>query len=148
MVSEDLALALLKIGFGALAGGLTNTIAVWMLFHPYEPPKLFGRWTIRFLHGAVPKNQPRLAAAIGRTVGNRLLTPEDLTRTFADREVREAFDQRLSTFLDEMLHTERGSLRELIPEAVSDDIDALVGEALDRGLAQLRAYVEIGRAHV
>jgi len=141
MLSQEVVLALVKIGFGALAGGLTNTIAVWMLFHPYEPPKLFGRWTIKFMHGAVPKNQPRLAAAIGRTVGNRLLTPEDLTRTFADTEFREAFDQRLAAFLAEMLHTERGSLRELIPPAVKDDVDALLLEALGRGLDQLEAYV-------
>ena len=141
MAGEELLLALVKVGFGALAGGLTNTIAVWMLFHPYEPPRLFGRWTVGFLHGAVPKNQPRLASAIGRTVGNRLLTPEDLTRTFANVEFRQAFDSRLAAFLDEVLHTERGSLRELIPPAVKSDVDALVGEALERGLDQLEAYV-------
>jgi uncharacterized membrane protein YheB (UPF0754 family) len=139
--NQDIFLALVKVGFGALAGGLTNTIAVWMLFHPYEPPKLFGRWTIGFLHGAVPKNQPRLAAAIGRTVGNRLLTPEDLTRTFANVEFRDAFDNRLAAFLDEVLHTERGSLRELVPPAVKEDVDALVLEALRRGLDQLETYV-------
>jgi uncharacterized membrane protein YheB (UPF0754 family) len=141
LLSEDLVLALVKIGFGALAGGLTNTIAVWMLFHPYEPPKLFGRWAVSFLHGAVPKNQPRLAAAIGRTVGNRLLTPEDLTRTFANVEFRAAFDDKLAEFVDEMLNTERGSLRELIPPNVMDDIDALVADAIKRGLEHLDEYV-------
>ena len=140
-MNQELVLALVKIGFGAIAGGLTNTIAVWMLFHPYHPPKLFGRWPIRFLHGAVPKNQPRLAAAIGRTVGSRLLTPEDLTTTFANVEFRDAFDQRLEAFLDEILHTERGTLRELIPAAVSDDIDALIQDALGQGLDQLDEYV-------
>jgi len=35
--------ALVKIVFGAIAGGITNSVAVWMLFHPYEPPRLFGR---------------------------------------------------------------------------------------------------------
>ncbi len=93
-MTDQLVRALVTIGFGALAGGVTNTIAIWMLFHPYEPPKL-GRWRVRFLQGAVPKNQPRLAAAIGRTVGNRLLTPEDLQRTFTNVEFRQAFDQRL-----------------------------------------------------
>jgi uncharacterized membrane protein YheB (UPF0754 family) len=141
MLTEEVVLALVKIGFGALAGGLTNTIAVWMLFHPYEPPRLFGRWQVGFLHGAVPKNQPRLASAIGRTVGNRLLTPEDLTGTFANVEFRDAFDQRLAVFLDEVLHTQRGSLRELIPEAVKKDVDALVVEALQRGLDQLETYI-------
>lgn len=142
MFSEEVVLALVKVLFGAIAGGLTNTIAVWMLFHPYEPPKIFGRWRVNFLHGAVPKNQPRLAAAIGRTVGNRLLTPEDLTNTFADAEFRDAFDQRLAVFIDEILNTERGSLKELIPPAVREDLDALVSEALNKGLEQLDTYVE------
>jgi uncharacterized membrane protein YheB (UPF0754 family) len=141
-LAEDLLWAGVTILLGALTGGLTNTIAIWMLFHPYEPPRLLGRWRIGFFQGAVPKNQPRLAAAIGRTVGSRLLTPEDLTRTFADREFREAFDDRLALFLDEVLHTERGSLREMIPETVMDDVEALIADALERGLGQLGDYID------
>ena len=67
-MSEQLLQALLTIVFGAMAGGITNSVAIWMLFHPYEPPILFGR-TLRFFQGAIPKNQARLAAAVGRTVG-------------------------------------------------------------------------------
>ena len=142
---EELVRALVTIGFGALAGGLTNSVAIWMLFHPYEPPKLFGRWTVRFFQGAVPKNQPRLASAIGRTVGRRLLTPEDLTSTFADSEFRDAFDQRLAHLVDEVLTKERGSLRALIPPRVMADLEVLIEEALERGLSQLDEYVESER---
>jgi len=141
-VADDLLWAGITILVGALSGGLTNTIAIWMLFHPYEPPRLFGRWRLTLLQGAVPKNQPRLAAAIGRTVGSRLLTEEDLTRTFADREFRQAFDERLALFVDEVLNTERGSLRDLIPPAVSDDVGALVDDAVERGLEQLSHYLQ------
>jgi len=140
-VPDELVRALITIGFGALAGGLTNTVAIWMLFHPYEPPRLFGRWPIRFFQGAVPKSQARLAAAIGRTVGNRLLTPEDLTGTFADREFRNAFDEKLGRVVDEVLNRERGSLREMIPAAVLSDVEGLAEEALQRGLDQLQEYV-------
>jgi uncharacterized membrane protein YheB (UPF0754 family) len=131
----------MTIAFGALAGGLTNSVAIWMLFHPYEPPLLFGRWRVRFFQGAVPKNQPRLAAAIGRTVGSRLLTPDDLTSTFAEGEFREAFDQRLAHVVDEVLNKERGSLRDLIPPGVMDDLDALLEEGLQKGLTQLDEYI-------
>ena len=141
-MNQEVLLALVKIVFGSLAGGLTNTVAVWMLFHPYEPPKLLGRWRISFLHGAVPKNQPRLAAAIGRTVGNRLLTPKDLTEAFTNVEFRQAFDRRLGTFLEEIFYKERGSLQELIPEAVAAEFDALIGDALNRVTEQLKSYVE------
>lgn len=141
-MSDELLRALITIGFGALAGGLTNTIAIWMLFHPYEPPKLFGRWRLSFLQGAIPKSQARLAAAIGRTVGNRLLTPEDLTRTFADREFRDAFDERLAGFLDEVLHKERGSVREMLPEDIATDLEGILMDAVTHGTTQLRGYLD------
>ena len=51
------------IVFGALAGGLTNAVAIWMLFHPYTP---WGPGRLK-LHGAIPKNKARLAKTIGRT---------------------------------------------------------------------------------
>ena len=116
-MNPEIVSALIKIAFGSVAGGLTNTIAIWMLFHPYVPPKVLGR-QVKLLHGAVPKNQPRLAKAIGRTVGERLLTEDDLARVLATEEFRSAFSERLRAFLDSVLHTERGSLRELLPESV------------------------------
>jgi uncharacterized membrane protein YheB (UPF0754 family) len=140
-VPEQLVQALLTVGLGALAGGLTNSVAIWMLFHPYEPPLLFGRWRLRLFQGAIPKSQTRLAAAIGRTVGNRLLTAEDLATTFADREFREAFDQRLAHLVGEILTRERGSLRQLIPPALLGDIEALIEDGVERGVEQLDQYV-------
>ncbi len=143
-MNDEILRMLVTVAFGALAGGLTNTVAIWMLFHPYEPPSL-GRWRLRFFQGAVPKNQPRLAAAIGRTVGNRLLTAEDLTRTFTDREFREAFDQRLAIFLDEVLRRERGSLRDLIPPALAAELEPVLAEVVDMSIARLQAYLDSDR---
>lgn len=143
-MNPDLTRALVTVAFGALAGGLTNSVAIWMLFHPYEPPKI-GRWRIRFFQGAVPKNQPRLAAAIGRTVGNRLLTAEDLTRTFSAPEFREAFDQRLGVFLSEVMEKERGSLRDLLPPALLAEIEPLMEDAIALGLNRLDEYLSSER---
>lgn len=143
-MNDEVGRIILTVAFGALAGGLTNTVAIWMLFHPYEPPRLW-RWRIGFFQGAVPKNQPRLAAAIGRTVGNRLLTSEDLTRTFADREFREAFDHRLAAFLDDVLRRERGPLRDLVPPALAAEVESLLRDVVDMGLDRLDEYLRSGR---
>ena len=140
-MNESLFRALLTIGFGAIAGGITNSVAIWMLFHPYEPPTFLGR-RLKLIQGAVPKNQERLAAAIGRTVGGRLLTEEDLTKLFSNHEFRTAFDERLAGFLDAALHTERGSLRELLPEAVRPEIEKVLEETAARALDHLDAYLE------
>lgn len=139
-MNPELIRALVTIGFGALAGGLTNSVAIWMLFHPYEPPRL-GRWRIGFFQGAVPKNQARLAAAIGRTVGNRLLTPEDLTRTFADVEFRRAFDERLGIFLEELLRRERGSVRDLLPPSLLAELEPVLEDVIELALARLDEYL-------
>jgi len=137
---EGILRPLLTIVFGALAGGLTNSVAIWMLFHPYEPLTILGR-RVKMIQGAVPKNQDRLATAIGRTVGNRLLTPEDLAGTFANQEFRDTFDERLSEFLNAMLLTERGSLRSLIPESVLPQVESLLQTTADHSLDRLDAYL-------
>lgn len=135
-MSSEWVRAVITIVFGALAGGLTNTIAIWMIFHPYQAPRLFGRYRLAWLQGAVPKNQRRLAAAIGRTVGNRLLTEDDLTRILADAEFRAAFDDRLAAFLEDVLDRERGSLREMLPDdarpAIEGFVETLVGHVIER----------------
>ncbi|MGI9627273.1 MAG: DUF445 family protein [Longimicrobiales bacterium] len=139
-MNPELFKAVVTIVFGAIAGGLTNTIAIWMLFHPYTPPKLFGR-KIGFLQGAVPKNQPRLATAIGKTVGTRLLTEEDLTGIFSQPEFREAFDERLASFLHDLLEVERGSLRELLGPDVMVEIDRIVDDVVDHSTGRLDRYL-------
>ena len=140
-MTDEILRAAITVAFGALAGGLTNSVAIWMLFHPYEPPRILGRWRVRFLQGAVPKNQARLAAATGRTVGNRLLTEEDLARTFQDREFREAFDRKLRSFLEEILERERGSLRDLLPAGVLGEMEPILEEVAGHAVARLQEYL-------
>jgi len=111
--------AVITIAFGALAGGLTNAVAIWMLFHPYEPRGL-GRLK---LQGAIPKNKPRLAKTIGRTVGERLLTSEDLAQQLSAPGLRAAFDAAVGDLVDSLLLTERGALRDELPPPLLDEIE-------------------------
>jgi uncharacterized membrane-anchored protein YjiN (DUF445 family) len=133
--------AALTVAFGSLAGGLTNTVAIWMLFHPYEPPRVRGR-AVRWLQGAIPKNRERLARAMGRTVGERLLTGDDLARALAEPAFRDAFDERLDHFVHAALERERGSLRELLPTPVLEELQPFLDELTDTGLDRLTRYLE------
>lgn len=111
---------LLNVAIGTIAGGVTNAIAVWMLFHPYE--KRFG------FHGAIPKNKARLAKSIGKTVGERLLTPKDLLDELHRAGFRETLDRKLGEFIQHALEVERGSLRDLLPASVIGEVEtALAG---------------------
>ncbi|HUF27985.1 MAG TPA: DUF445 family protein [Gemmatimonadaceae bacterium] len=106
---------------GMIAGGVTNWIAVWMLFHPYE--RRFG------LQGAIPKNKPRLAKSIGRTVGERLLTPADVMDELRRANVLAMLQEQLARILADILETERGSVRDLLPPGVLGEVERALGEA-------------------
>lgn len=126
--------AIITIGFGALAGGLTNAVAIWMLFHPHEPRGVPG---FR-IQGAIPKNRPRLAKTIGRTVGQRLLTPEDLGTQLRSPGVREAFDATVRGAVRDLLTTEWGPLRTELPAALATELEQLLlglGDVLATRLA-------------
>ncbi|MFQ5890007.1 MAG: DUF445 family protein [Gemmatimonadota bacterium] len=122
--------ALLTVAFGALAGGLTNRVAIWMLFHPYEPPRLLGR-PIAWLQGAVPKNQARLAGTIGRTVGTQLLTAADVAAELRDERLRTAFEAQLRRLIASLLEDEKPSLTHLLPEAALPEVRRILRAFLD-----------------
>lgn len=130
--------ALVTIVFGAIAGGLTNAVAIWMLFHPYERRGIgwFG------VQGAIPKNRSRLAKTIGRTVGERLLTPEDLARQFSSPALRQTFDKTVHRFVADLLTTVRGPLREEVPQPLVAELERMaadLGPRLAERLAEFSA---------
>ncbi|MGV3051662.1 MULTISPECIES: DUF445 domain-containing protein [Staphylococcus] len=63
---------------GALIGGVTNMIAIKMLFHPFKAYYIFGK-RIPFTPGLVPKRREEIASKIGQVVEEHLLT-ESLVR--------------------------------------------------------------------
>lgn len=139
-MDPDLARVLVTIAFGAIAGGVTNSVAVWMLFNPHEPPRLFGR-EIRLLQGAIPKNKARLASAMGHTVGAKLLTPEDLSRSLQEPGFRAAFDERLTAFIQSVFNEQRGSLQEILTPEVLQELRDLLQHAGAHGLLRLDGWL-------
>lgn len=115
---------------GTVAGGLSDTVAVWLLFNPRE--KKFG-----FLQGAIPKNQARLARSIGRTVGERLLTPDDLHAELARPELRAAFEDAVQTYLPAAM----GKLGAYLGEpGTRDKIRTLLHSLFNRYLEDMRFH--------
>ncbi len=129
---------LITVGVGAVSGGITNAVAVWMLFHPYEAR---GLGPLK-LHGAIPKNKARLAKSIGKTVGQRLLTEEDLARQLSAPGLREAFDRAIAVFLDQTLNTSRGTLRAELPPAVVAELERSLEPLAERLAEKLADFVE------
>jgi uncharacterized membrane protein YheB (UPF0754 family) len=136
MDSQLLISSALTVIVGAISGGITNAVAIWMLFHPYERR---GAWPFR-LQGAIPKNKARLAKSIGKTVGEKLLTPADLSQRLSAPEVRAAFNGALTGFLDEVLERERGPILDLIPPALASELDGWLDRIGERAADDLAAY--------
>jgi len=125
MDSQALITALVTIGVGALSGGLTNAIAVWMLFNPHEERRA---GPFRFI-GAIPKNKPRLAKSIGKVVGEKLVTPEDLAERLNSPAVRSAFDDAVAGTIRRLLREEHGPLAGRLSHASQAHLDDAIGVA-------------------
>ncbi|MEW9670698.1 DUF445 domain-containing protein [Ammoniphilus sp. 3BR4] len=68
-------LLVLQMGIGALIGGVTNELAIRMLFRPYKAIYI-GKWRVPFTPGLIPKRHDELAQQMGKLVENFLITPE------------------------------------------------------------------------
>ncbi|MDT8862041.1 DUF445 family protein [Alkalihalobacillus sp. MEB130] len=62
---------------GAIIGGLTNSLAIKMLFRPYKEMRI-GSWRVPFTPGLIPKRHDELAKQLGKMVVDYLLTAEGL----------------------------------------------------------------------
>jgi hypothetical protein len=138
MESDTLLVAVATILGGAIAGGVTNMVAIWMLFRPHEPR---GIGPFR-LQGAIPKNKARLAKSIGRTVGEKLLTAGDLAERLSAPPVRAAFDEAMRSALNGLLEREHGTLRASLGPSAVDAIEHAVGLLGPRLADRLASYTE------
>jgi uncharacterized membrane protein YheB (UPF0754 family) len=122
----------IQVFVGTIAGGITNTIAVWMLFNPKQPR--FG------FQGAIPKNQARLARSLGQTVGEKLLTPGDLQSELSRPEFRAAFESRLRDVIA-MIFTSREPLIDKVPPAVVAALENATTAYLPVAMTKLGAFL-------
>lgn len=72
-------LILIMIVVGALIGGVTNSLAIKMLFRPFNT-KYIGKMKVPFTPGLIPKRRNELADQLGKLVVEHLLTPEGLQK--------------------------------------------------------------------
>ncbi|WP_017186734.1 DUF445 domain-containing protein [Alkalibacillus haloalkaliphilus] len=69
---------LMMIAIGAIIGGMTNFLAIKMLFKPYKALYI-GKWKVPFTPGLIPKRQEELAEQLGKLVTNHLVTADAIS---------------------------------------------------------------------
>ncbi|HBB86147.1 MAG TPA: hypothetical protein DC047_00855 [Blastocatellia bacterium] len=126
-------------------------LAIWMLFHPYHPVKLFGI-TI-WPQGMIPRHREKLAQSIGNAVGNELVSQETVfdalfETSFFERKVEDF----VGVYTGELLSTVYPSFIDALPAQVRapilDTISALQYRLADYIAAMLKSEetaVAIGR---
>ena len=112
---------LFNVVVAGIVGGITNHLAIKMLFHPRRPVRL-GRWKLPFTPGLIPKRKREIAASLGEVVSDYLVTPEGIQELFSQQDFRQSLVGKAKMWAD----------REIGREAT-------VGSLLRRWLGEERA---------
>jgi uncharacterized membrane protein YheB (UPF0754 family) len=90
---------------GVVIGYVTNWLALWMIFEPVDPRRLFGRFTV---HGLFIRRQPEVAGVYAGIIAEDVITLENMGQ--------------------ELLHGPRSDrTRQMVEEALRPAVDRAVG---------------------
>ncbi|SFE26217.1 DUF445 domain-containing protein [Alteribacillus iranensis] len=101
---EGLYLVLLMIVVGALIGGVTNSLAIKMLFRPYKPIYIKS-YRLPFTPGLIPKRRKDLAVQLGKMVSTHLLTPESIKNKLMDQRFYDKITHWMTEELKKFMHS-------------------------------------------
>lgn len=126
---------ILPIVLCAAIGYGTNYIAIKMLFRPRKEIRI-GSCRVPFTPGVIPRNKPRIAAAVGKAVSENLLTREDMT----DRLTQAGFKEKLTDSIQDALTEQTAPLSALLPcqeEELTQEISQVIGGKILNGLKKV-----------
>jgi uncharacterized membrane protein YheB (UPF0754 family) len=107
-------LAAAWIILGTLHGFGAAWLAIWMLFHPYQPIKLFG-FTI-WPQGMIPRHRDKLAQSIGKAVGGELVSQETVFNALFETDFfRGRVEGFVNAYADDLLSTVYPSFIDALP---------------------------------
>jgi len=121
---------------GALIGGVTNVIAVKMLFHPFKTYYIFNK-RVPFTPGLIPKRRVEIADKIGQVVEEHLLTESMIQSKLNATATRTAIEEVIQKQI-EKLKEDRTSLDYLankvdidIAQLANGKIETIMSEKLE-----------------
>ncbi|MBQ0138421.1 MAG: DUF445 domain-containing protein [Kurthia sp.] len=132
---------LFMVVVGALIGGVTNHVAIKMLFRPHEAKYLWGK-RIPFTPGLIPRRRDELAKQLGKTVVKYLLTPETFRGKFFNDDMKGKANNWLNQKTREIVFTEDKTLQQWLNQAglsnVPDVIEKKVDELIVHQMANMQ----------
>ncbi len=111
----------LLIAFATAHGYAGAWIAVRMLFRPRQPVRLLGITV--FPQGMIPRHRDKLANAIGKAVGEELVSQETILHELTGNDfLRKKIQGVIDAYTDELLSLEHPSLIESLPQNVREPV--------------------------
>ncbi|MED1797664.1 DUF445 domain-containing protein [Brevibacillus porteri] len=107
---------LVNIAVGSVIGGVTNDLAIRMLFKPVKPWYI-GRWKVPFTPGLIPRRRDDIAIQMGRLVEEHLLTTEGVKRALNQSGLESTLTGWMNTIARDWMTDER-SLRQVMQTAM------------------------------
>lgn len=90
----------ISVVIAACIGGITNHLAIKMLFHPRNKHYIAGK-RIPFTPGLIPKRKEEIARSLGKVVGDYLVTSEGLSVLLKKPEFRLRLETKLNDWIME-----------------------------------------------
>ena len=117
----------LLVLFATFHGYAGAWLAVRMLFRPRHPFKVLG--ITLFPQGMIPRHRDRLANAIGKAVGEELVSQDTIMEQLTSNDfLRNKIQTVVDSYTDELLSQEYPSLIEALPKNVRELVlDAITG---------------------
>lgn len=103
---------LVNIAVGSVIGGVTNDLAIRMLFKPVKPWYI-GKWKVPFTPGLIPRRRDDIAIQMGRLVEEHLLTTEGVKRALNQSGLESTLTGWMNTIARDWMTDER-SLRQVM----------------------------------
>lgn len=86
---------------GAVIGGVTNDVAIRMLFRPYAPWRVLG-WRVPLTPGLIPRERAQIAHAIAETFTEHVLDTDQVADLLLTERVRAALKDRMAGMVDQL----------------------------------------------
>lgn len=117
---------------GAVIGGVTNVIAIRMLFHPFKPYYIF-KMRVPFTPGLIPKRRDEIATKIGQVIEEHLITESVIHDKLNESKTKASINEFV---MEQMmkLKSDDATIRRLAGN-IDLDIDVLIHEKLNNTIS-------------
>lgn len=126
---------------GALIGGVTNHVAIKMLFRPHHAVYLWGK-RLPFTPGLIPRRRDELAKQLGKTVVKYLLTPETFREKFFNDVMKDKMNSWLNEKTREIIFTEDKTLKDWLDQAGLSNAPDVIEKKVDDLIVHQMSHVQ------